>query len=192
MAQSKPLASNAELWAQLQALPEHQVGQIIDGELIVQPRPRPRHARVVAKLGSVLSPIDGGGAEGDAGGWWILIEPGIELPGAPEIVPDLAGWRRATLPDLDLDAPLTVRPDWACEVLSPGNTRTVVVKKQAIYARAGVEWLWLVNPDPAVRTLQIFQLTAGRWQLHSTFSEEQSVSAEPFPMLVLPLGRLWG
>lgn len=191
MAQSKPLLSDAELWAQLEALPEHLVGQIIDGELIVQPRPRPRHARVIAKLGSVLNPFDGGGAEGE-GGWWILIEPGIGLPGSPEIVPDLAGWRRSTLPELDLDAPLTLRPDWACEVLSPGNTRTVVVKKQAAYARAGVEWLWLVNPDPALRTLQIFRLsTEGLWQLQSTFSEEPSVSAEPFPSLALPLARLW-
>lgn len=190
MAQSKPLTdSDAELWAALCALPEHLVGQIIDGELIVQPRPRPRHALAIGALFNVIG--RGTGFPGDTDGWWILIEPGIELPRAPEIVPDLAGWRVSTVPDLDLDSTITIRPDWACEVLSPTNTRTVIVKKQVAYAQAGVEWLWLVNPAPDVRTLQIFHLSEGHWILHSTFADEPEVSAEPFPAVPLPLGRLW-
>jgi hypothetical protein len=32
--------------------------------------------------------------KGGPGGWWILPEPGIELPNTPEIAPDVAGWRR--------------------------------------------------------------------------------------------------
>ena len=67
-----------------------------------------------------------------------------------------------------------------------------MVKKQAVYARAGVEWLWLVNPDPAVRALQVFRLSnEALWTLHSTFSDEPTVNAEPFPTVVLPLARLW-
>lgn len=190
MAQSKPIDDAERLLAELRALPEHLVGQIIDGELVVQPRPRPRHSLTIGALFHVIG--RGTGFPGDTDGWWILVEPGIELPGSPEIVPDLAGWRHSTLPDLDLDAPLTTRPDWACEVLSPSNTRTVIVKKQVAYARAGVEWLWLVNPDPAIRTLQIFRLSSeSKWTLHSTFSEEPEIYAEPFPTLALPLGRIW-
>jgi Putative restriction endonuclease len=100
-AHSKPIDIDAALWARLQALPDHLKGQIIDGELIVQSRPRPRHARVIKRLGRFLSPLDDGdGLQGGESGWWILIEPGVELPGSPEIVPDLAGWRRSTLPEL--------------------------------------------------------------------------------------------
>ena len=190
MAQPKPGDDTERLRAELHALPEHLVGQIIGGELIVQPRPRPRHSLTIGALFNLIG--RGTGFPGDTDGWWILVEPGIELPGAPEIVPDLAGWRRTTLPNLDLDAPLTTRPDWACDVLSPSNTRTVMVKKQAVYARAGVEWLWLVNPDPAVRALQVFRLSnEALWTLHSTFSDEPTVNAEPFPTVVLPLARLW-
>ena len=43
--------SDAELWAQLVALPETQKGEIIDGELHVQPRPPFRHARAGLFLG---------------------------------------------------------------------------------------------------------------------------------------------
>jgi Uma2 family endonuclease len=192
-ASQKPRRTDEELWAELCALPEHVTGQIIDGELLVQPRPRPRHARVIKRLGRFLSPTDDGdGIEGGQGGWWILIEPGIELPGAPEIVPDLAGWRRSTMPEMDWDAPLRVCPAWACEVLSPSNTRTVILKKQKVYARSGVEWLWLVNPDPLVRSQQVFRSTdEGLWLLCSTYSDEAAVRIPPFEEVELPLTRLW-
>ncbi len=39
--------------------------------------------------GGISGPFDLG--SGGPGGWWILIEPGIELPGTPEIAPDVAG-----------------------------------------------------------------------------------------------------
>jgi Uma2 family endonuclease len=192
-ASQKPRRTDDELWAELCALPEHLTGQIIDGELLVQPRPRPRHARVIKRLGRFLSPTDDGdGIEPGQGGWWILIEPGIELPGAAEIAPDLAGWRRSTMPEMDLDAPLRICPAWACEVLSPSNTRTVIVKKQKVYARSGVEWLWLVNADPLVRSLQVFRSTEeGLWLLHSTYADEAVVRVPPFEEIELPLVKLW-
>lgn len=192
-ASQKPRPTEAELWAQLEALPAHLKGEIIDGELHVQPRPRPRDARVIKRLGRFLSSADDGdGVDRGAGGWFILIEPGIELAGAREIAPDLAGWRRTTLPDLDLDAPITTRPDWVCEVLSPGNTRLVISKKQGAYAAAGVEWLWLVNPDPQARVVQVQRLNDSRqWLIHSTASEEATVRLPPFEEIELPLQRLW-
>ena len=74
--------SAEELWAQLEALPPHQKGEIIEGELFVQPRPRFHHARAIGFLAHHL-----GGAfdydDGGPGGWWIVPEPGIELPDAP-------------------------------------------------------------------------------------------------------------
>jgi Uma2 family endonuclease len=187
-ASHKPGPSEADLWAQLCDLPEHVRGEIIDGELFTQPRPRPRHSRAITQLSRHLGAIDG---EGPGAGWWILIEPGIELPGAREIVPDLAGWRRSTLPGLDLDAPLTTRPDWACEVLSPTNTRHVIVRKQKVYARAGVEWLWHFNPHPEVRALQVFRLVDGQWLLLATCSDEPTVRLPPFEDVELPLAQLW-
>ncbi len=191
-ASQKPQPNEDQVWAQLCDLPEHLKGEIIDGELHVQPRPRPRHSRIIGRLFGAISRVvdhDDDGAE--TGGWWILIEPGIELPGAREIVPDVAGWRRSTLPELDLDAPIKTRPDWVCEVLSPGNTRHNIVRKQGFYARSGVEWLWHVNPAPDVRTLQVFHLVDDKWLVHMTCSDELSVRLPPFEEVELPLAKLW-
>lgn len=33
-----------------------------------------------------------------------MLEPGIELPNAPEVAPDVAGWRRERMPALPSDA----------------------------------------------------------------------------------------
>ena len=50
--------------------------------------------------------------EGGPGGWWILVEPGIELPRAPEVAPDLGGWRRERMPaPPDEGKAITLAPD---------------------------------------------------------------------------------
>src|SRR5262249_20591287 len=129
--------------ADLEALPGNVKGEIIEGVLYTQPRPRPRHARVASALGSVLfGSFDAG--VGGPGGWWILIEPGIELPEAPEVAPDIAGWRVTTMPELR-DEAISIRPDWVCEVLSPSNRAYDRAVKFPFYARVGVPNLWVVE-----------------------------------------------
>jgi Uma2 family endonuclease len=155
-APQKPRPSLEELWARLQALPVNVKGEILDGELYVHPRREPRPARAIGFLGRHL-----GGAfdydEVGPGGWWIVPEPGIELPNSPEVSPDLAGSRRSRMPDLPPDGePFRSAPDWVYEVLSPSNARYDRAIKQPFYARMGVSWLWLV--DPRDQTLQVSEL----------------------------------
>ena len=65
-------------YAEIAALPEHLIGEIIDGELIVSPRPAPRHANASSVLGSdLVGPYHRG--RGGPGGWWILPEPELHL-----------------------------------------------------------------------------------------------------------------
>ncbi|ATB44949.1 Uma2 family endonuclease [Corallococcus macrosporus] len=169
------------------ALPEHQVGQIIDGELIAQPRPASRHARASsALLAGLFTPFDLG--QGGPGGWWILDEPELHF-GADVLVPDLAGWRRDRMPEVP-DAPyFTLAPDWVCEVLSPSTAALDRSRKKRIYAREGVGHVWLV--DPQARTLEVFRLSGGRWLEQGTWSEDERVRAEPFEAMELELGVLW-
>ena len=178
-----------ELWAELEALPEHKKGEIIEGELFVQPRPRFHHARAIGFLGHHL----GGAFDYDddgPDGWWIVPEPGIELPGAPEVSPDIAGWRRSTMPDLPGETePLRIVPDWVCEVLSPSNARYDRTKKLPYYARVGVPWAWLI--DVRDQTLEVRELQNGAWVERLVASSEERVRLPPFDAIEVPLARLW-
>ena len=60
-------------------LPENMVGEIIDGELFVSPRPRPDYALAISSLCEELVGPFSKGKGGGPGGWWILAEPEIHL-----------------------------------------------------------------------------------------------------------------
>src|SRR5580658_6568613 len=80
------------------ALPENVVGEIIDGALYTQSRPASPHAVAASLLGGELTgPFHRG--RGGPGGWVILDEPELHLHG-DVLVPDLAGWRRARMPEI--------------------------------------------------------------------------------------------
>jgi Uma2 family endonuclease len=137
--------------------------------------------------GTLMPPFQFG--DGGPGGWWIFDEPELHL-GADVLVPDLAGWRVARMPDPPSEAFFTLAPDFVCEVLSPSTARIDRVRKMPIYARAGVEHAWLV--DPAARTLEVFRLERGRWLVLGAYDGDALVRAEPFEAIELELARFWG
>ena len=168
-------------------LPEHVVGEIIDGELYVQPRPAPRHAQTASSLGDELvSPFSKG--RGGPGGWWILDEPELHL-GPHVLVPDLAGWRRERMPKLPDTAWFELAPDWVCEVLSPGTAAKDRAKKMPHYAAEGVGYCWLI--DPNAKTLEAFQNVEGRWLQLGVYQDADEISALPFDAISFSLGVLW-
>ena len=168
--------------------PENMVAQLVDGQLDLQPRPRAVHARCASVLGGLLDPPLGWGDGGGPGGWVILYEPEIHF-GEHVLVPDLAGWRRERMPELPDVVFFELAPDWVCEVLSPSTAGFDRVKKLPIYAEHGVSHAWLV--DPAEQTLEVLELTAGRWTLVGAYQGDAQVRAAPSAMVELPLARLW-
>jgi Uma2 family endonuclease len=172
----------------LQKVPDHLVAEILDGDLYATPRPAIPHAIATSALNSELGrPFSSG--VGGPGGWWMLVEPELHL--ADDIVvPDLAGWRRARVPDLPRDAFLTIPPDWVCETISPSTEHLDRGKKLAIYAREGVSHVWLVTP--LSETLESYRLEQSRWLLLETRASDVSAHIEPFDAIALELWRLWG
>lgn len=169
------------------AAPENTVAEILDGELVLSPRPALPHAETVAALTTDLKgPFDRG--RGGPGGWRILAEPELHL-GEHVIVPDLAGWRRERLPSLPDRPWLELAPDWVCEVLSPSTERIDRGRKLRIYAEAGVSHAWLVNPIE--RTLEVLRLREGAWTIAAVLTGDAPVGVEPFDALPLPLADLW-
>lgn len=175
--------------ADLEALPDNVIGEIIDGELHVQPRPATPHAQASSTLGGVLiGPFRLG--KGGPGGWIILDEPELHLGRLPDVlVPDLAGWRREKLPERPATSAINIAPNWVCEVLSPSTALKDRGKKLPIYAREGVDHVWLI--DPEVKSLDVLRRNGDVWTIVGTFGEDERVRAEPFDAVELDLSILW-
>src|SRR5436309_2209649 len=80
------------LYERLLALPDHVVGEIINGELVVSPRPSGPGILAASALGIGVGGPFQFGQGGGPGGWWILDEPEIEFEHEIQhYVPDMAG-----------------------------------------------------------------------------------------------------
>jgi len=166
--------------------PENKVAEILDGELVLSPRPAPRHAVASSRLGRILGPFDDD--PGGPGGWWILDEPELHF-GEQVLVPDLASWRRDRMPVIADEARFTLAPDWVCEVLSPSTQKHDRSRKLRIYAEAGVAHAWLV--DPVERTLEVLRLKDGAWTIVGVCVDADVVRIHPFEAIQIELARLW-
>ncbi len=180
-------ASKRATYADLQAVSDDKIAEILDGVLYTQPRPGSSHAFAVSGLSADLTtPFQRG--RGGPGGWVILFEPELHL-GEDVLVPDIAGWRRERMPEVPVTSAFVLVPDWVCEALSPstaGRDRTI---KLQIYRREGVKHLWFL--DPLAKTLEVFRLDAEGYRLAATFAGDATIRAEPFDAIELELGLLW-
>ncbi len=170
------------------AAPNHVVAELVRGVLHTHPRPAPAHALAASRVGAELEPPFGRG-RGGPGGWWILDEPELHFRSGDVLVPDLAGWRVERLPALPSTAYFEVVPDWICEVVSPSTEATDRADKMPVYAEAGVEHAWLV--DPILKTLEVFRRAGERWLVVATYKDEARVRAEPFDAIELDLAAFW-
>jgi Uma2 family endonuclease len=187
VARARPLATAADLLA----IPESQrFHELIGGDLVRKAISSGAHGRAQRALG---------GRVGDAydrrpgvkrpGGWWIVTEVEIKLSEQEIYRPDIMGWRRDRLAELPSEAPILVRPDWVCEVLSRANARNDRVKKLRVYHRSGVPHYWLVDPEE--ETLSVFRWTPDGYLLALTAERGDRVKAEPFDAIVLSLDALF-
>ena len=183
---SKPLKRGAN-YADLVAVPDNFVAEIIAGELYASPRPSPPHAHAASVLGIELGGPFHRGRSGP-GGWMLLDEPELHF-GDDVLVPDIAGWRRERMPALPNTAYFTLAPDWLCEVLSPSTETIDRTRKLAIYAAQVVGHVWLVTP--LLETLEVLRLESQRWSLLATHEGNAKRRAEPFDAIELELGALW-
>lgn len=146
------------------------------------------HQRAVRSITSrVGDPFDDG--EGGPGGWWILPGPGFAVADAPEVSPDVAGWRRDRLEVLPENDSIRVVPDWVCEILSPSTRRHDLLIKKPYYARIGVSHHWLVDRD--ARTLSAYALEGGRWVEIGVYGDERDARIAPFDSVTLDIASFW-
>jgi Uma2 family endonuclease len=171
----------------LDDLPEDVIGEIIDGELHVLPRPDEPHARAAFDLCLTLGNPFYRGIGGPGG--WLLLPKLCILFGEQTLVPDLAGWRQERFVE-PKKGPILVAPDWICEILSPSTARHDRIRKLPIYARHEVRHAWLI--DPVLRTLEVLRLEAGTWSIVGLYEKDEKIRAEPFEAIEIELSQIWG
>jgi Uma2 family endonuclease len=170
--------------------PEQRFHELLDGEIIEKATPTGEHGAAQAGIASAILPSyqRRGGSSGP-GGWWIATE--VEVLFDREIVrPDVLGWRRERVPARPTGSPVTDRPDWICEVISPRNANNDTVKKLRLYHLAQVPHYWLVDPRDA--TLTVMRWSDAGYITISRAERGETVRAEPFDAIELLVGTLFG
>ena len=149
--------------------------ELLDGTLIVSPSPTPRHQRAVLELAVLLR--DGCPADQE-----VFVAPLDWQPdGRTSLEPDLMVVQRDLIGDKNIQQP----PTLVVEVLSPGTARIDRMIKFSRYAEGGIGQYWIV--DPAVPSVEVYDLAGGAYILVGAGSGEESVAvAEPIAVVVVP------
>lgn len=160
--------------------------ELWNGQFERQALPRLTHSRAATKIAVSMAPFDD---DGDGPGrWWIAVEVHWRIDQHNAVVLDVAGWLRERLPEPP-DGAVPIRPDWACEVLTPGDTTRDLVDKAALYLRQDVPWYWIVDPEDGI--VECRQNIRDKWQIHGTWKRGQTARIPPFESIELVLDRLF-
>jgi Uma2 family endonuclease len=165
--------------------------EIIHGSIVEKASPSPGHSSTQVSLGGFVSrryKRKPGGRW--PGGWWIGTEVDVEYASHELFCHDLAGWRLERLPGPPEKRPFRLRPDWVCEILSPSNEKRDLVDKMRVLRESGVPHYWILHPDEKV--LVVHRLEANGYLVALTASSGETVRAEPFDAVELPVGVLFG
>lgn len=175
----------------LLAIPEEERWhELLAGEIVERAMPSGEHGGTQGDLSEFLGPFRRRPGGRDPGGWWFGVDVDVQLDRYNVVRPDLAGWRRERCPERPRGMPVTLRPDWVCELLSPSHIRRDRVDKVGIYHRFEILHYWII--DPVAETLEVHRWVADGWLLALAARRGQTVRAEPFDALPLQVGRLFG
>lgn len=169
-------------------LPEGVRAEVIAGELLVQPSPTPEHQYVLSELYAQLTnPFQRG--RGGPGGWWFIQDVDVNFGMHDIYRPDISGWRKERVPHFPSTRPVSERPDWLCEGLSPGTALRDQGDKRAIYQKAGVPWYWLA--DPRNRTITVLRLTSEGYVVDRAVGDNGMATLPPFETVAIDLASIF-
>ena len=161
--------------------------EIIDGELHVSKAPGLEHQYVCVQLITGLNVwIKAGGFGRVYGG------PGLVFSEDNDVIPDLIWIGEERLrAGRDRSGHITVGPELAIEVLSPGsaNERRDRVSKLNLYSRRGVSEYWIV--DWRRHNVQVFRRAEQGLALAATLGDGDTVTSPLLLGFEIPVVDLW-
>lgn len=178
-------------FADLAALGEGVCAEVINGTIVEKASPTMEHGRSQQTLGMFLSRrFDRKPGGRWPGGWWFGTEVDVEYDAHQIFRHDGVGWPRDRVPACPAGRPISTRPDWVCELLSPSNEKRDLVDKLRVLHAAGVPHYWIANPEE--KTLVVHRWDAGGYLIVLTAASGETVHAEPFDAVELRVGVLFG
>ena len=181
IAEAWPAAGRRFTVAELDRMPDDgRRYELLDGVLIVSPRPTTVHQYVAMRLASVLDaacPAE----------LCVVPEPAVELGPQTEFDPDLVVVRL----DQIGGAKFTVAPLLVVEIRSPSTALVDLSRKKAAYERFGVRSYWIVNPGRSEPELTVFELRDGRCALETRTTAPLTVT-RPFDVTITPARLIAG
>jgi len=181
--------------AWLDCLPASAVGfyELIDGRIVVTPPARWPHGIVESTLsrliGAHVARLALGRVFGSSTGYDLRVGPRRR----DVLEPDLSfiareRWRAGPRPSTGAKGFLPIVPSVVVEVLSPATAKRDRSEKRSLYARAGVDEYWLV--DPARREVAVHHRT-GRWFAEPCIVRSGRVPSRELPALRLDVAALF-
>jgi Uma2 family endonuclease len=178
-----PVEMTLDEWA---SMPEDEPGELVDGRLVEEEMPDLIHESFVSWLvrnfGNWVVPRRGF-VFGSEGKFAVAPHRGRK----PDVTVYLPGSKRP-----EARGVVRTPPDIAIEIVSPTprDGRRDRIEKAKEYAAFGVRWYWLV--DPALRTLEIFELGADGRYVHAVGQSEGLLEHVPgCEGLALDLDAMW-
>jgi len=150
--------------------------ELLDGVLVVSPRPGNPHQEVAAELLGLLRAACPAGMRA-------LPEPAVQISRKTEFAPDLVVIRHEQV----TAAKCTEPPLLVVEVRSPSTALIDLNLKKAAYEQFGVPSYWVVIPDQDKPELIVFELRRGRYEEAARASGDELFAAtRPFAVEVVP------
>ncbi len=171
-------------YADLESLPEDgKRYELHEGEVFVTAAARPAHQRLSLNLARRLEDFAG---PRNLGGVFEAVD--VYFTEYTVYCPDLSFVSTAHA-DRVFEKFIRGAPDLVVEIVSP----TTEVRDRGIklqdYARCGVPEYWIF--DGTRRTVDVFVLRRGRYELLGSLGEKDTLRSEVLPGLEIPLAQIW-
>jgi Uma2 family endonuclease len=149
--------------------------ELLDGVLVVSPRPTTVHQFAAFQLAKILD-------DACPGGLCVLLEPAVQLTATTtEFAPDLV-----VVPVDEVGGAKLIRPPLlVVEVRSPSTAIIDLNRKKAAYERFRVPSYWIIDPNPALPELVVFELRGDSYATVAVTTASLTVE-RPFPVTINP------
>jgi Uma2 family endonuclease len=170
MAQATKTRLKATAYYQLPDYAQHDLIQLIDGEVVIGMPPIPRHQAIVGEILFLLMTL-----VKQHGGQAFTSPIEVYLDEHNIFEPDVLFLSPNTTCIVD-EKRLVGAPDLVVEVLSPGTAKFDRQEKYQAYEQHGVGEYWIV--DPVHEVVEVWTLTQGRFVRQGAYAGEDTFQSD--------------